>query len=112
MSQNDKEEARRLHDRQTVVYEARISFGGNFFDCQILNISAGGARARVVKKFEESGPVVLSLDPFGDFPCDISWNDGKNLGVRFKGDPAAMAEVVMAIAVYGSVKRELPKNKK
>ena len=106
MTAKDKGQVKRDHDRQTVVYEARISFGGNIFDCQILNISAGGARARVVEEFEgEDGPVVMSLDPFGDFPCDISWNAGNNFGVRFKGDPTSMAEVVMAIAVYGSVKK-------
>lgn len=100
MNDTDFPHSRRKHSRNSVLFKAKILFENQSIDCEILDISAGGARVRGKRQLEYGLSVILNLDPFGEIPCEIAWQKGQNLGMKFQGDPVEIAEIILAIAVY------------
>jgi c-di-GMP-binding flagellar brake protein YcgR len=92
--------SRRKHSRNSVLFKAKIFFDKQSISCEILDISAGGARARVQRQLKHGLHVTLNLDPFGEIPCEIAWQKDQNLGMKFQGDPVEIAEIILAMAVY------------
>jgi len=74
---------RQQHQRSAVLCPAKIQAGSRQFDCEILNFSAGGAKIRVFRPFDYDPAVSLTIEDFGTYPCDIVWQDGEHLGLRF-----------------------------
>lgn len=93
--------SKRHYERQTVRVEARIRDGGQWRDCRILNISAGGAKLLVSSGINMEMPVMLEIGSFGQFGCTVVRQNGEELAVKFTHDPAEMQEVVMGLAMYG-----------
>lgn len=96
----DSPHSRRKHSRKSVLFKAKISFEEQNINCEILDISAGGARTKVARQMKHGLHVTLNLDPFGEIPCEIAWQKGQTLGMKFQGDPEKVAEIVLAMAVY------------
>ena len=92
---------RRAHDRQTVLVEAELSSARGACPCKILNISAGGAQLQVEHQLKTGGNLELVIKPFGSYGCKCVWQNGEDLGIEFLEDFQVMAEVVLALAVYG-----------
>lgn len=90
----------REHDRKDVLFAARLLDGDTDVGCDITNISFGGAQIRLRKNLARGKVVVLDIDPFGKFEVEVRWIDGHDVGVKFKGDPSKVGELVMAIATY------------
>ncbi len=90
----------RKFERKDVLFAARLYVGKDGMECEIVNISFGGAQVRVGKTLNNGDMVVLEIEPFGSFNMEVRWSDGKDTGVRFDDDPAKVAELVMAIATY------------
>lgn len=74
---------RQQHPRSAVLCPAKIQSGDRQIDCEILNLSAGGAKVRVSQSFDYEPSVSITIDDFGTYPCDIVWQDGEHLGIRF-----------------------------
>jgi len=100
VNNTDFPHSRRKHSRNSVLFKAKILFENQSIDCEILDISAGGARVRGERQLEHGLSVILNLDPFGEIPCEIAWQKGINLGIKFQGNPEEVAEIVLAMAVY------------
>ena len=100
MSEPDNPDDGREHERKDVLFGARLYAGKDGMDCEIINISFGGAQVRVGGALNKGDMVVLKMEPFGSFNMEVRWFDGKDAGVRFDDDPAKVAELVMAIATY------------
>ncbi len=100
MNKKDDPANVREHERKDVLFAARLYVGDDGMDCEIVNISFGGAQVRVGKTLNNGDMVVLEIEPFGSFNMEVRWSDGKDTGVRFDDDPAKVAELVMAIATY------------
>ena len=95
-------QSRRKYERKSVICDAQILMDDQVIACEIKDISAGGASALAAEKLDDARQTVtLSIRPFGDFTCDVAWKNGKRLGLRFHNDPEMMAEIVLAMAVYG-----------
>ena len=90
----------RQHDRKDILFAARLIAGDADVECEITNISVGGAQIRLRKTLTRGQIVVLDIDPFGKFEIEIRWFDNGDAGVKFKDDPAKVGELVMAIATY------------
>lgn len=90
----------RQHDRKDVLFAARLTMGDANVDCEITNISFGGAQIRLRKTLTRGQTVVLDIDPFGKFEIEVRWFDNGEAGVKFKDDQAKVSELVMAIATY------------
>ncbi len=100
MNDTDSPYSRRKHSRNSVLFKAQIFFENQSIDCEIMDISAGGARVRGERQLEHGLSVILNLDPFGEIPCEIAWQKGIILGMKFQGNQEEVAEIILAMAVY------------
>jgi len=83
------------------MVEARIRDHAEWHDCRIVNISAGGAKLRIERRFEQGADVQLHIGQLGQFSGTVVWQHSEELGVKFTHDPAEMADVIMGLALYG-----------
>ena len=81
---------RRRHIRQTpMVGQAFVYIGKGvpLIDCEVMNISEGGAR--IVPKNPDMLPaqfvLFLTLDGSERQTCRVIWRDGFDVGVAFEG---------------------------
>ncbi len=101
MTESKNKDSRRGHKRKPVLLTAAIIVDEQRFDCQILNISAGGVKIKVAHTLNEGAKVVFDLEPFGEFVSKVVWQNGDEFGLQFEDDPEHVAEIVMSIAIYG-----------
>lgn len=92
---NDRE-----FERKDILFAANLVVGGNKIDCEIINISFGGAQVRASRTLKPKTEVSLEIDPFGTFAMEVRWCRKPDAGLKFKDDSAKVAELVMAIATY------------
>ncbi len=90
----------REFERKDILFAANLVVGGNKIDCEIINISFGGAQVRASRTLKPKTEVSLEIDPFGTFAMEVRWCRKPDAGLRFKEDSAKVAELVMAIATY------------
>lgn len=75
---------------------------GQWHECRIRNISAGGAKLQSDSVSLEQGmEILLEIGNFGQFGGTVTWQSGEELGIKFTHDPAEMSEVAMGLALYG-----------
>jgi len=75
----------RDNPRRAVLWSGQLKFGDHSFDCQIWNISFGGAKVNVGLPFAEGTKVTLTLENKGQFTGKVMWQSDKNLGIQFDG---------------------------
>ncbi|NCF10204.1 MAG: hypothetical protein GWP66_05925 [Gammaproteobacteria bacterium] len=92
----------RRFERKELQLQAKLIVSGASHAVRIVNISSGGARLGLDSdmQFTEGGDVLLDLDRLGSLQASTVWQRGYQLGIRFAGDPEAMAEVIMGLAMY------------
>jgi hypothetical protein len=88
----------RRFERKELQLQAKLIVSGASHAVRIVNISSGGARLGLDSdmQFTEGGDVLLDLS----LQASTVWQRGYQLGIRFAGDPEAMAEVIMGLAMY------------
>ncbi len=86
---------RRRFARVSVLMSGKLFSGGEMVDCVVLNISAGGAKVRVLQPLEFDSAVRLRVERFGDFPGVVAWQDGAYIGLQFLIEPS---EVIRRVA--------------
>lgn len=128
----------RSHARRDVLLAGRLRHGEAWLPCEVVNLSAGGAKlrtqgadgrtdlhvtsrvssqpdsqsegdkpsaeglpARVGTGFAPGQELTLELAPCGLLPGVVAWVRPGELGLRFTGDPARLAEALIGLAVYG-----------
>lgn len=101
MVQYDDPANRREHARKTVLFRTRVSVLGVAVDCNILDISTGGARVSAALAFERNTEVVLTFDQLGDFNAIVARSHKNEHGLKFNDDPERIGEAIMMIATYG-----------
>ncbi len=71
--------------RHTILKAGQIVYRNArcVMDCTILNISASGACIQPADTFQDPGPVTLKINNGPSRRCEIRWNKGGKLGVRF-----------------------------
>ena len=90
----------RKFDRKDALFAANLQIGDKAHDCEIINISFGGAQLHLGRALKSGKKAVLEIDPFGSFDTEIRWSADGKVGIKFNDDPAKVAELVMAIATY------------
>ena len=93
--------SRRAHERTSVLIGAEVSAGGDTYVCDVIDISAGGAKIKTGQELETRCEVELKFDPYGVFSATVMWNKDDFHGLKFTGDPNELAERLMAMAIYG-----------
>jgi hypothetical protein len=92
---------RRAHKRKSVLQTASLLDGSGSVLCSVIDISVGGAQIEIKPGVENGQTVTLAIDNFGAFEAQVAWARKDHCGIRFTGDPGAIAESLMAMAIYG-----------
>ena len=80
--------------RVQVLWSGILRSGHRSSECRIVNVSLSGAKAHVSNPSELASPVVLTIDRFGEFHCEIVWREGDYLGLKFLADPQTIEESI------------------
>ncbi len=94
----------RQFGRKSVALAGKIRSDGSAdgpVDCEILDLSPGGAKIASSAQLEKGAAVFLQIEKLGEYEADVAWVRKSQAGLTFRASPEAMAEVVMAIAIYG-----------
>jgi hypothetical protein len=74
---------RRLDSRTKVIWSGRLHRDGVVLECEIFDVSAEGAKARVAVHMAVKATVVLEIDRLGMFAGEIRWRTANQIGIRF-----------------------------
>ena len=85
--------------RRAVLWSGKLEFGDHSFDCQIWNISLGGAKVNVGLPFAAGTDVTLVLEDKGKFTGKVMWQGERNLGIKFDQDEALVKEAFGSDAI-------------
>lgn len=88
--------------RKNLFFSASIRSHQDRCACDILNMSAGGARVHIDDEIEglKDDGVVLTIDDYGDVASRVVWQEGLYLGIKFEEDPRRMHDQTMAMAIF------------
>ncbi|NNG04798.1 MAG: PilZ domain-containing protein [Inquilinus sp.] len=84
----------RRHVRCSVLWSASVFSGGQTAEAVVLNLSASGAKIRLVQPTELEDRVMVSMPRFGDFPGRLVWRNECEIGVEFLDPPERIAELL------------------
>ena len=68
--------------------------GDQEVDCEVLNISVGGAKLRIAEPIETNGQVRVKIRRVGEFNARVAWRNGTTMGVEFQDELTALARIV------------------
>ena len=74
---------RRLDQRTKVIWNGRLYRDGEVLACEIFDVSAEGAKARLTVCMAVNATVALEIDRLGMFPGEICWHTANEVGIRF-----------------------------
>jgi DNA-binding response OmpR family regulator len=82
---DDDEESRRQQHRKRTLKSGQIVYNNAncIADCLILNLSEGGAALQAADFFDVPSTFVLKVHHGETYRCEVCWQLGKKLGVRF-----------------------------
>jgi len=73
----------RGHRRRSVLWPAKLEVGQHIFECQIWNMSLGGARVRLDLPIKEGANVTLTIAGRGEIPATVRWFRNNTAGLSF-----------------------------
>jgi hypothetical protein len=94
MSELAKSVDRQKHPRHATLCPAKLVSGDEEVDCEVLNVSVGGAKIRMCQPVETNSHVRVKLGRLGEFAGRVAWRNGTTLGVEFQDEIAEMARIV------------------
>lgn len=103
MSPSDTTTDKREDVRKNVFYDCHITMGTERYSCDVLNISAGGARLRLDGNSNLGGEAVLHVDDYGNFAGTLVWNEDNTFGFKFDQKPENGKDMAMAMAIFGQL---------
>jgi len=80
--------------RRAVLWKGKLEFGEFAFECQIRNISLGGAKLNAGLPLPPGTKFKLHLDRIGQLTGTVAWADDDLLGIRFEADPKFIREAL------------------
>ena len=90
----------RKHERVPVALEGVIFTKGATHECQILDLSQGGARLCLEKPIDLEEELGLYIKGFGRFRAQVVRSSDKEMGVRFIVDNAAVSSLLSGLSNY------------
>lgn len=105
---NDKQKYKRC----AVFLRATINIASETFDCEVLNISAGGALIRVSGNPKLEGKFVINIEEFPPLEAEVVRTHQNNHGIAFRENPERVGEIVaemLASSPHSREKRRYPR---
>ena len=84
--------AAKSDDRLAQAPKGRVHSESFVVECEILSISAAGARLKLGLAMQSDGPVQLVIDGVGTISCTTAWQDGNLLALEFPEKSAKSAQ--------------------
>ena len=109
MSELAKPVDRQKHPRHATLCSGTLVSGDEEVDCEILNVSVGGAKIRMRQPVETNSHVRVKIRRVGEFTGRIAWRNGTTLGIEFQDELAEMARIVediLSTEAEGSERRD------
>lgn len=95
----------REHERRDVkLYGMLIigeAAGAPSVACEVVNLSAGGAKVKLAEPVANPCVVVLDVVQLGKYPADVIWTSMPFLGLKFRPSPEVMAKIIRTMALFG-----------
>ena len=94
---------RRKHKRHMIHLGGRLRTGPSdqvARQCDILDVSANGARIRTDMPLAADSWVTLSLERLGKIHAQVVWRKGNLAGVQFAADPHYVARMLLGILPF------------
>ena len=95
--------------RSSVFCAGKIIFDDSVIDCDVLNISAGGAQIRVIGDEEPPDTFSLRVEGFDEFSCEVVRRAGDKCGLAFHAAPDEVEKVVEDIIDHPEKTNEVRK---
>lgn len=97
---------RQRFTRRSTLLRATLRDGESTVECDLLDISAGGAKLRTPVPFAIGAQVLLSVGKDHQFQSRVTWREGEALGLHFLEPPEAVAAVIPEILESHADQRE------
>jgi len=94
MSELAKLADRQRHPRHATLVPGKLVSGDEEVDCEVLNVSVGGAKLRIAEPIETNSHVRLKIGRVGEFNGRVAWRNGATLGVEFQDELTEWARIV------------------
>lgn len=101
MSKFEKLNDKRRHLRHATLCFGKLIEGERELDCEVLDLSTGGAKLRVPEPLEVESQICLGIERVGRLSGRVAWCNGATLGVKFDEELPAVYEVVTGILSEG-----------
>ncbi len=88
---------RQRYPRSLVLCSAQLALGAGTAPCEILNISLGGVKLRLLEPLAGDAEATLTLDRYGTFKCRVAWRDGQNVGLAFVEDLDRIGKLIRSL---------------
>lgn len=85
---------RRRHRRRKVLWTGRLRVAAERIECQVRNISLGGARVQISLQLAVGTPVHLESDHHPPLLGRIAWQNGDFVGIAFDRQADTIAELL------------------
>ncbi len=93
MSEPERPVERRRHPRRFVLYPGTVRCGDSRGDCEVVDLSATGAKIRLEEEFECTSPLTLTFD-IGEFEGEVMWQNDEFVGIKFDESPREVATTI------------------
>jgi hypothetical protein len=90
----------REFQRIPVALDGMIFAAGTMLECQLIDLSAGGARMRRANPVALTGDVVLYIQGFGRYRAHVSRSGDTELSVRFAIDEDTVLSLLKGLSSY------------
>lgn len=95
MSEPERPIERQRHPRRLVLYPGTVRCSDSVGDCEVVDLSATGAKVRLEEEFECTSPITLSFD-IGEFEGEVVWQNEEFVGIKFDAKPNEVASAIEA----------------
>ncbi len=109
MSELAKLVDRQKHPRHSTHCSGKLVSGDKEVDCEVLNVSVGGAKIRISQPIETNAHVRIKIHRVGEFAGRVAWRNGTTLGIEFHDELtefARLVEDILSTAVESDERRD------
>ena len=101
MSEPTSPTNKQQHMRYSTFARGKLFAGDREVDCDMLNISLGGAKLLLAEPVEADSDIRFKIEQVGEFSGRVAWRNGANVGIKFHEELSDVAGIVEAISIEG-----------
>jgi hypothetical protein len=103
---DDQPQNRQRYRRSAVFFPAVIRAGEETYECDVLNVSSGGALVRTRRPFRHSGTFTICIAGLEEVSAQLVRTHENNHGIAFEQDPAYVEDIVRELLMNPAYSRD------